>query len=267
MTKISTDISESAYGNSKMAIRPAACRSSDDGTRSLPPAGPNSGSCRNLQFCGSRNNHRRARCPPRTNRGSAESPSLHCLPDGGPPEADGIRIQDGKLILKGSRAPLSDVRARNILVRRQCNFCFKAEAEFEVPELCDGQEAGITCYYDENTWVCFYVSKEKENYFLQVKEHIGKEDISHTKEELINPVGEQYILGVETRYLRRQFYYGKIGKERKNVTELTNVYYLCDEGISMGKRFTGAMVGMYGYAGDNSLFIKFETFHYQELPE
>ncbi len=35
----------------------------------------------------------------------------------------------------------------------------------------------------------------------------------------------------------------------------------------MGKRFTGAMVGMYGYAGDNSLFVEFETFHYQELPE
>ena len=184
-----------------------------------------------------------------------------------PPEADGIRIQDGKLIVKGSRAPLSDVQARNIVVRRQCNFCFKAEAEFKVPDLRDGQEAGITCYYDENTWVCFFVSREKENYFLQVKEHIGKEDICHTKEELITPVGEQYVLGVETRYLRRQFYYGRIGEGRKNVTELSNVYYLCDEGISMGKRFTGAMVGMYGYAGDNSLFVEFETFHYQELPE
>ena len=184
-----------------------------------------------------------------------------------PPEADGIRIQDGKFIVKGSRAPLSDVQARNILVRRQCDFCFKAEAEFKVPELCEGQEAGITCYYDENTWVCFFVSREKENYFLQVKEHIGKEDICHTKEALNAPVGEQYVLGVETRYLRRQFYYGKIGKERKNITELSNVYYLCDEGISMGKRFTGAMVGMYGYAGDNPLFVEFETFHYQELPE
>ena len=184
-----------------------------------------------------------------------------------PPEADGIRIQDGKLIVKGSHAPLSDVQARNIVVRRQCNFCFKAEAEFKVPELCDGQEAGITCYYDENTWVCFFVSKEKENYFLQVKEHIGKKDICHTKEALISPVGEQYVLGVETRYLRRRFYYGKIGEGRKNVSELSNVYYLCDEGISMGKRFTGAMVGMYGYAGDNSLFVEFETFHYQELPE
>lgn len=182
-----------------------------------------------------------------------------------PPEADGIRIQDGKLILKGSRAPLSDVRARNILLRRQSSFCFTAEAVLIVPDLSEGQEIGITCYYDENTWVCFYISKDNRSYFVQVKEHIGKEDICHTKEELSYPVGEQYILGVETRYLHRKFYYGKVEEERKNVTELSNVYYLCDEGISMGKRFTGAMVGMYGYAGNNPLFVEFETFCYREL--
>ncbi|MCM1252111.1 MAG: family 43 glycosylhydrolase [Clostridium sp.] len=184
-----------------------------------------------------------------------------------PPEADGVRVQDGKLILKGSRAPLSNVAARNILVRRQSAFCFKAEAELTVPVLSEGQEAGITCYYDENTWVCFFVSREKENYFLQVKEHIGKEDIRHTREELGSPVGEQYILGVETRYLHRQFYYGKVEEERKTVVELPNVYYLCDEGISMGKRFTGAMVGMYAYAGESPLFAEFERFYYQEMPE
>ena len=31
---------------------------------------------------------------------------------------------------------------------------------------------------------------------------------------------------------------------------LDNVYYLCDEGLKKGKRFTGAMIGMYAYAGD-----------------
>lgn len=182
-----------------------------------------------------------------------------------PPEADGIRMQDKKLILKGSRYPLSDVRARNILVRRQTDFCFRVEAVLKIPELSEGQEAGITCYYDENTWVCFFVSKEGETYFLQVKEHIGKEDICHTKEVLNSPVGGQYILGVETRYLQRQFYYGKVEEEKKRVEELSNVYYLCDEGISMGKRFTGAMVGMYGYAGDKPLWIEFEGFHYQKV--
>lgn len=186
-----------------------------------------------------------------------------------PPEKDGIKIRDGNLILKGSREPLSGVDARNILVRRQSAFCFTAEAEFEMPALTEGQEAGITCYYDENTWVNCFVSMENEEYFLQVKEHIGEKDICHTKRPLEDPaqspVGRQIVLGVETRYLHRTFYYRAADGKRKNLEELPDVYYLCDEGIKMGKRFTGAMVGMYGYAGKEALFIKFNAFQYQEL--
>ncbi len=182
-----------------------------------------------------------------------------------PPEKDGISCKNGKLILKGSRYPLSSVDSRNILVRRQSAFCFKAEADFKVPELAEGQEAGITCYYDENTWVCFFISKENDSYFLQVKEHIGKVDIPHDKEMIDNPVDGKYMLGVETKYLHRRFYYGKLEEEVKTITEVPYVYYLCDEGVLMGKRFTGAMVGMYGYAGEKPLFIEYEDFRYQEL--
>ena len=182
-----------------------------------------------------------------------------------PPEKDGISCKDGKLILKGSCYPLSSMNARNILLRRQSDFCFKAEAEFKVPFLEDGQEAGITCYYDENTWVCFFFSKEKDTYFIQVKEHIYKEDICHNREVVCNPEGVSYILGVDTKYLQRSFYYGKVGGEVKTVEELASVYYLCDEGIAVGKRFTGAMVGMYGYAGEKPLFIEYEDFRYKGL--
>lgn len=183
-----------------------------------------------------------------------------------PPEKDAIRFENGELLLKGSRYPLASVQARNILVRRQSAFCFRAEAELTVPDLKEGQEAGITCYYDENTWVCCYLSKAGENLTVQVKEHIGKEDICHPEKILPgNLVREQFILGVETEYLHRRFYCGKVEEEKKILTELSNVYYLCDEGISMGKRFTGAMTGVYGYAGEEPLFIKFRKFNYQEL--
>lgn len=187
-----------------------------------------------------------------------------------PPEADGVRCRNGSLLLKGSRYPLSSVKARNILVRRQGAFCFRAEAELIVPELLDGQEAGITCYYDENTWVCFFISRDQNGYFTQVKEHIGEKDIAHPGKTLADPVGKRYILGVETRYLCRRFYYipqeqQAEGGVQEETARLDNVYYLCDEGISMGKRFTGAMVGMYGYAGRTPLFIEYRSFHYQEL--
>lgn len=183
-----------------------------------------------------------------------------------PPEKDAVRFENGDLILKGSTHPLASVRARNILVRRQSAFCFRAESEFTVPELKEGQEAGITCYYDENTWVCCYLSREGENLIVQVKEHIGKEDVVHPKKLLSEDcVGGQYVLGVETEYLHRRFYCGKVEEEKRMLTELSNVYYLCDEGISMGKRFTGAMIGIYGYAGEEPLYIPFRKFDYQEM--
>lgn len=183
-----------------------------------------------------------------------------------PPEKDAIRFENGELVLKGSTYPLASVQARNILVRRQSAFCFRAEAELTVPELKEGQEAGITCYYDENTWVCCYLTREGEALAVQVKEHIGTEDICHPKTFFDeNPVGERFILGVETEYLHRRFYCGKVEEEKREAAELSDVYYLCDEGISMGKRFTGAMTGMYGYAGEEPLFIRFREFNYQEL--
>ena len=46
--------------------------------------------------------------------------------------------------------------------------------------------------------------------------------------------------------------------------ELPDVYYLCDEGISMGKRFTGAMVGIYAVAGETDLYADFCNFTYEQ---
>ncbi len=183
-----------------------------------------------------------------------------------PPEADAIQIKDGCLMLKGSKAPLSGVDSRNILLRRQTAFCFEAECEFEVPKLAEGQEAGLTCYYDENTWVCFYISVQNDTYFLQIREHIGLEDIFHERKMIENPVGNSYRLGVHTKYLQRSFYYQNLSKDIKAVEmqTLPNVYYLCDEGIRMGKRFTGAMVGIYGYSGEKELTVAFRDFRYRE---
>ena len=122
---------------------------------------------------------------------------------------------------------------------------------------------GITCYYDENTWVNLFVGYE-DDYFVQVKEHIGLETICHEKITIKAEQGMEIVLRVKTDYLRRAFSVVTDGKER-NVKTLENVYYLCDEGIRMGKRFTGAMVGMYAYAGETELYAEFNDFQYQTL--
>lgn len=197
------------------------------------------------------------------------------------PEVDGVAFLENGYRVKGSTYPLSSADARNILLRRQTEFCFSAKAVMKIPKLMIGQEAGVTCYYDENTWVNFYLGRNEGGYFVQVKEHIGTKDIVHQAESLLvlqflvrdglalekacegSSKSDTYItFYVDTEYLERRFSY-QIGKERIQLAKLSNVYYLCDEGIQMGKRFTGAMIGMYAYAGDEPLYAEFSEFDYE----
>ena len=181
------------------------------------------------------------------------------------PEPEGILFLPSGIRIKGSRFPLKDVAARNVLLQRQTSFCFRAETGLFIPKLADGQEAGLTCYYDENTWVCLALCKA-DAYYIQVKEHIGEKDILHEKYMLSDDcAGKKITLKVKTEYLRRLFTFCVEGQEETAAAELPDVFYLCDEGIRMGKRFTGAMTGIYAVAGEQKLYADFSHFIYQDI--
>ena len=181
------------------------------------------------------------------------------------PEPEGILFLPSGIRIKGSRFPLKDVAARNILLQRQTSFCFRAETGLFIPKLADGQEAGLTCYYDENTWVCLALCKA-DGYYIQAKEHIGEKDILHEKYMLSDDcAGKKITLKVKTEYLRRLFTFCVEGQEETAAAELPDVFYLCDEGIRMGKRFTGAMTGIYSVAGEQKLYADFSHFIYQDI--
>ena len=181
------------------------------------------------------------------------------------PEPEGILFLPSGIRIKGSRFPLKDVAARNILLQRQTSLCFRAETGLFIPKLADGQEAGLTCYYDENTWVCLALCKA-DAYYIQVKEHIGEKDILHEKYMLSDDcAGKKITLKVKTEYLRRLFTFCVEGQEETAAAELPDVFYLCDEGIRMGKRFTGAMTGIYAFAGEQKLYADFSHFIYQDI--
>ena len=230
-----------------------------------------------------------------------------------PPQADAVRWQeDGSVLLLSSPAPLSSVDARNIFLRRQTRFDFTAQADLILPVLAPGQEAGLICYYDENTWIsCTAAGREHGSFAFLVKEHIGKEttvlggdsvwepsDISASAlSEARTDIPERGLSEVRTgipestlseartdipegalseartdilksglrlrftvtvRKLRRHFIVEELsvvpGQDPQASRVLfeadcPNVYYLCDEGIRMGKRFTGAMIGVCGAGG------------------
>lgn len=167
------------------------------------------------------------------------------------PEMDGIKLTDSHVYVKGSEYDLDSMKSRNILLRRQKHFRFDAICCMKMPELYPGQNCGMTCYYDENTYIKFAVFAtldEEPRLMLNIVEKIGEEVITH--EGIMVDNSNPYIyLKCETNYLRRVFSYSYNEKDYKKVAALDNVYYLCDEGYNKGKRFTGAMIGMYAFAG------------------
>lgn len=108
-----------------------------------------------------------------------------------------------------------------------------------------GEEFGITCYYDENTYLTFGPSKTDEGIQLTLKEHVGDTDkVEGCISEKILP-GTDLCLRVVTEGLRRSFYVKTEGADWECAAVLPRVDYLCDEGWHIGKRFTGAMEGIY----------------------
>ncbi len=165
------------------------------------------------------------------------------------PEEDAYTFANGFLCVKGSKEPLSTMYSRNILLRRQENFKFSFETTLRIPVLREGQSVGITCYYDENTYLTMGIYAVGEQYELKLEEHIGLETTCSGSKLISVVAGQRLTLKVETEYLKRRFTYCVEGNEWQDFATLDNVYYLCDEGIKMGKRFTGAMVGVYVYSG------------------
>lgn len=186
------------------------------------------------------------------------------------PELDWLRYDGSEIILKGSNARLSSVDARNLYLKRQSEFNFETEAVLRKPELSEGQEAGMTFYYDENSWVNFFLTKENGQYKLVVLENIGQEINIAAQTDVIADFDEIKFL-VKVSGLRRKFMYQLCGNEYTDdaitdshgcvtLCELDNVFYLSDEGISMGKRFTGALYGLYAYRGKDELYVNFIGF-------
>ncbi|MBR1703617.1 MAG: family 43 glycosylhydrolase [Lachnospiraceae bacterium] len=179
------------------------------------------------------------------------------------PEKDGFTFADGHVLIKGSKADLDTIDARNILVRRQTAFDFTAQVRMRIPKLQPGQNCGMVCYYDENTFVKYGLFAEEDGVYIGVLEKIGDEVRRSGFEKVQVTAWKSILFRVATKGLARKFSYcaddGTDWEEESAALE--NVYYLCDEGLKKGKRFTGAMVGMYAYAGDGAAYrAEFEDF-------
>ena len=168
--------------------------------------------------------------------------------------------------IRGSRKPLSSVESRNIVLRRQTSLAFSYSVSMDISDMTEGQSAGITGYYDENTFFEFGVIKRDGSLYVYSNEHIGAEDLFLLSKDKLAGDARSIRLFMDTDNLKRRLTYSiNDGDPRLEHTTLQNVFYLCDEGLSMGKRFTGALVGMYVYEGDKNLTVTFRDDRYNDI--
>ena len=105
----------------------------------------------------------------------------------------------------------------------------------------------MTCYYDENTYLKFGVFIDSGKTYLKVQEHVDNDTWDSFAVELPD-AEKEIVLKCDTKGMERTFSYRREKEAEFTVLgTLPNVYYLCDEGIRRGKRFTGAMIGVYAH--------------------
>ncbi|MCI5893240.1 MAG: family 43 glycosylhydrolase [Clostridiales bacterium] len=179
------------------------------------------------------------------------------------PETDGIKVENSRLYIKGSKEPLSSMFSKNITVQRQKDFNFDVIAKLDLGiELKNNQNYGITGYYDENTYFTYGIYKNGDSYALKLFEKID-EDEKYTYSVDIPGISDSVYLKITTEGLKRTFFYSFDGKTYTEIGTVENLYYLCSQAIQKGKRFTGAMIGMYAYSGDDTpIYASFDSFEY-----
>ena len=207
---------------------------------------------------------------------------------------------DGKIVIHGNGLDLNTLDYGTILVKPQTDFSFEMRCRVSVEALhTDLQavgdwDAGLTCYYDENSYLKLALAQREGKVGILVAEYVDDRYVTKQSEALPEgalseqskalpegalseqsealseetmrvqskalPEGTVSVeLRIVTRGLERSSYYrvDKSGEESctcgkednstawKPVQIFENTSYLSSEGLSKGKRFTGAMAGIY----------------------
>ena len=144
----------------------------------------------------------------------------------------------------GNGADLNEYTCHSILLRRQSSFRFHCICSFAFPDVKDGESQGITCYYDENSYIKFGVARHKGEMGILIQEYVGDGYQSDWFKTVEFEKNREISLKVEADNLVRSFFL-KRADSWEFITELEDISYLSSEGLKIGKRFTGATIGIY----------------------
>ena len=153
-----------------------------------------------------------------------------------PPRPGMIEWNGTSVTIRGGDEPMTDTACRSMILRRQTDFRCEFSAILTQSSV---REAGVTCYYDENSFLNLCLMENE----LVVYAQMGLE----SREFIRMPYdgGMPLCLNVKTDGLTRCLY-----ADDRLICELEKVTWLADEGVTVGKRFTGAMLGVYAIGGE-----------------
>ncbi|MDD3337003.1 MAG: family 43 glycosylhydrolase [Eubacteriales bacterium] len=172
-----------------------------------------------------------------------------------PPKPSTFQWQpDGELTVNGDFYDLHDVRCRSLLLCRQTEFTFSFQSRVKVLELPEGGECGLCWYYDENSFFTLGLCQTDGAICLRVREQIGLNTVLHDPLFLSKEDCASLWLKGDAEGLCRRLYYATEQQPEALLLTLSDTAYLSDEGLAMGKRFTGAMVGVYATMGARAVF-------------
>ncbi len=157
------------------------------------------------------------------------------------PRADPLvfaRISASLVILQCGSDPAQTAPC-SLLLRRQAEARFCQKALVDMADARTGDLAGLAGYYDERSFFLFGLEKTEAGCDLKIVEQIGDRRTERVLKQL--PIPEQTLLIRADGFLRELYAQDK-GESRLIASIHTE--YLCDEGVSGGKRFTGALCGI-----------------------
>ncbi len=177
--------------------------------------------------------------------------------------------QGGEIVIHGNGLDLNSLDYSTILVKPQQEFCFEicgkvqvdedrpvdrtaarkeggqdaGDGKADAPSEVCGWDAGLTCYYDENSYLKLALACRNGQTGILWAQYV--DDRYVTEEFLTLEAGSREAeFKIVTEHLKRTMYYRQNGGW-KQAAVFENTSYLSSEGLKKGKRFTGATAGIY----------------------
>lgn len=158
--------------------------------------------------------------------------------------------------IRGNGIDLNTLDYNSVLLKHQREFCFEVSCRVAVEENadCADWDAGLTCYYDENSYLKLALCMRCGKLGVLAAEYV---DDCYVTEKFLSleekepaemqqsGMKETAELRIVTENLKRSLYFkGKDGGWQLAAV-FENTAYLSSEGLKKGKRFTGAAAGIY----------------------